>query len=168
MNVVSLFVNQKQSDLEAALDWAVELEKRADRCSDSRGLASAWALQGAIYSSRGDLKNSLTSYQESLDKYESIGDANLARSALGARTDLLLRLGDIDEAEKCAKRYLEKSCQIGNSRYIANAYYLHGNVSMCRQKWDEALMHLQEFNRVSESFPNSGLFRSPCLLLKIA
>ena len=156
VNVVSLFVNQKQADLEVALDWAVELEKRAGRYSDLRGLASAWALQGTIYSSRGDLTNSLESRQKSLEMYERIGDANLARGAWGAISELLLRSGHIDKAEKHVQRYLQMSCQIGNSRYIASAHYLQGGISMCLHRWEDALIHFQEFNRVSELFPYSS------------
>jgi len=131
-------------DLEAAWEWSKELETRAGKHHDLRGVASAWMFRGDILRGKGDFKNALSSYQKSLDMFERIGDSKHASWCHGNIAGILFNSGSIEEAEAHARVYLRMTEQVGNPRDIASAHQLSGDIAMCQRHWEESVSHYQK------------------------
>ncbi|MFC1716824.1 AAA family ATPase, partial [Candidatus Poribacteria bacterium] len=61
----------QDKELEAAWEWAEELEKHSRRYNDLKGLLEAWMIKGAVLLSKGDPQNAFSLYQKSIDMAES-------------------------------------------------------------------------------------------------
>ena len=135
----------EDGNVEAALEWAEELEARSLQHNDLRGMASVWLHQGDVLAGKGDYTNSLSLLQKSLETHERIGDTRLASWCYGHIGSTLLDSGNIEEAETQAGVYLNMTKQVGNPRDIARAHWLSGKIAMCQHRWEEAILHFQKF-----------------------
>jgi tetratricopeptide (TPR) repeat protein/regulation of enolase protein 1 (concanavalin A-like superfamily) len=142
-NIVLVAAHQ-DNDLETALDWAEELEKRAKKYNDQRGLSSAWMLQGHILVCKGDLKSGIPVYQKALEACKRIGDAREEIRCYAGTATILLNSGNIEEAETYAQDFLKMAEQGGNPTGAAWAHLRVGDIAMSQQHWNEAISHYQK------------------------
>jgi len=149
---IIFLVADQDGDLEVAWEWTKELEMRAQRHNDLRGLASGWMNQGKILIKKGDHKSALSSYKKSLETFERIGDDKHAGWCHGGVpgyygegiASILFNLGDIEKAEVHTRVFLEMAEQVGNPFDITWAQRLSGNIAVYQCLWEEAISHYQK------------------------
>jgi len=161
-------------DPEAAWKWSEELEVRANKCHDLRGLASAWWQQSLMLAAKGDYKGAESHVQKALKMFQDIGDDKHASNChvtgglIGGLSGWLLTLGDLEGAEKHARLGLELAEKIDYPNGIMYINLHLGLVKMSRCGWDEAIHHFHKVSEVFRKSPSSMGFYSSCAKFEIA
>jgi len=125
---------------ESAWEWAEELETCARKHNDLKGLLGAWLAKAWVVASKGDYEDALLLYQKSIDMAERIGDMNNMTRQSGYISFTLLGLGRIAEAEAHMQKMLE-----ADKLYRPGRHLLQGNIAMIQHRWEESLIHYQNF-----------------------
>lgn len=132
-------LEREHDNLRAAFSWLLEQEEERHRDMALR-LATAlhrfWLIRGHYSEGRSVLERSLV-------KSEGI-TGTLRAKALATAATLANIQGDSDRSEELARESLTLCRQIADSRGIANALYLLGQVCWLRGNFSEARSYLEE------------------------
>jgi len=139
LNIVSQLLWNREP--ESAWEWAEELETCARKHNDLKGLLVAWLAKAWVVVCKGDYENALLLYQKSMDMAERIGDMNHMSTQSGYMSVALLSLGRIAEAEA----YAQKTPRV-DKLYGARKHIQLGNIAMTQHRWEESLIHYQNFH----------------------
>jgi class 3 adenylate cyclase/tetratricopeptide (TPR) repeat protein len=140
----------RDNDPYATQIWSDEFERRAESHNDLRALADLCWINGDITRELGNLLVSDTLYQKSLDIFNRIGDKkHIARGRLTADW-ILFRMGRIEEAKNSIVITLKLVEETKDPKFLADAYRILGNISMCQCTWDDAISYYWKHNKIQE------------------
>ncbi|MFQ5796066.1 MAG: BTAD domain-containing putative transcriptional regulator, partial [Candidatus Bipolaricaulia bacterium] len=125
-------------DIEEALKWLQILEQKAEGHHDVRALGDVYHHEGDTLANQGDLHGAISQYQQALELFTKIGDANHANRSLIRMGEVSLALGDLQKAEEYAHRGLETAEIVGDKIMIAWACERMGTIFLCQSAWEEA------------------------------
>ncbi|MFN2231906.1 MAG: BTAD domain-containing putative transcriptional regulator [Anaerolineae bacterium] len=141
-HVGRLYVGDK--DVESAAAWFSTFWRRAAEAHDQRGLAAARGFQANLLMQQGRLRASLEERERSSELADRAGDANLRAATPYYFGLTYLALGQLAQAEACAREVLAIEQAVGIARHIPVAHWLLGTSVLCQGRTEEAAAALQE------------------------
>jgi predicted ATPase/serine/threonine protein kinase/DNA-binding NarL/FixJ family response regulator len=145
----------EHDNLRAALNWA--LEEVADKQARERrevALRLSAALV-AFWRRHGHYREGRTFLERALAQSEG-ASASLRAKVLGATAYVAYRQGNLDRAEVLARQRLALDRELGDTRGIANCFFLLGTVAWMRGKIVEAITLSEERIRLMRPIGQPG------------
>ena len=118
----------------AALDYA-------SRTAYLKGEAESWRLLGNAYESVGDFGNMLSSYHQSADIAEKIGNRGLAAKATSNIALFDMQEGEYDQAQQLMEQVMATCLSTGDSALAEMVISHLSELAFRRHHYDEALQY---------------------------
>ena len=148
-------LEQEHDNLSAALEWALE-GMTDEQASVRREVALRLsAALGAFWRIHGHYREGRTFLERALAQSEG-ASAFLRAKVLGATADVAYWQGDLDRAEVLAQQCLALDRELGDTRGIANCFFLLGFVAWTRGKTVEAITLSEERIRLMRQIGQPG------------
>ncbi|MGA1820906.1 MAG: tetratricopeptide repeat protein [Thermoplasmatota archaeon] len=109
------FIRWRKGDYPKALEMFSKSLQYAKLENNLKTIGTLYLHIGNLFNHRGDLKKSIDYYQRGVRHLESSGDLFNAARGYSNKANVLLQLGEIEEAEKVLSTALEKSKQKGGT-----------------------------------------------------
>ena len=148
----------------SALHQATDALRHYEQAGDGEGIALAFCLQGKCYRRLEDLPASLAAYDESLRRYEALGNTRGMADVLQARSGALRLIGrDADctrDLTECCRLYHQLGDTADEMRGLMGLAIQHkqaGNLAAAQELLFQCLAY---FEAQQEADPNSPAARS--------
>jgi class 3 adenylate cyclase/predicted ATPase len=137
-HVASMYAYDERNVPEAKR-WLGVLETKAEQYGDLRALGDVHFTTAGILQQAGELREALAQQELALGLYRRIEDGKHEQWCLNRLTEVLLSLGDLRQAEECARRSVSLGDRGGGKSGAGDAWLGLGQVLLCRSEWDDAL-----------------------------
>ncbi len=137
-HVASMYAFDRK-DAPEAERWLGVLQTRAEQRGDLRALGDVHFTTAGILRQAGNLRGAVTQQRQAIDLYRRIGDSKHERWCLSRLTEVFLSLGDLGQAEECARQDVSLSDKEASENGKGSAFLGLGRVLLCRKDWDDAL-----------------------------
>ncbi|MBN1811108.1 MAG: AAA family ATPase [Anaerolineae bacterium] len=125
-------------DVQGAERWLRLFEQAATACHDLLALGEVHARRGNGLMETGDLRGAIAQFQRALEFFGRAGDIRLKGDALTFMAAAYMALGDIQQAEACARDGLWLSQAAGSAIFTMWSHREISRVLLSRGELDEA------------------------------
>nr|WP_290666631.1 tetratricopeptide repeat protein [Ardenticatena sp.] len=139
---------RRQGHLEEATTLAQQSAQMYEALEDVVGLSQVFNTLGNIFFDMGDLEQATHFYNQGMKLKEKVGDVYGVGVLANNLGEVYLYRGDLEQAEVAYRRSMHIWQQLDSAFGIA---VLHNNLAVVatrQERWQEALMHLAESERL--------------------
>jgi class 3 adenylate cyclase/tetratricopeptide (TPR) repeat protein len=119
-------------DLPKAQYWLEKLEQHAAEHHDLRALGEANSLKASLLNRQGNLTAAIHYFEKSIHQLTQIGDNKHSCRVLRSMGSGYLQAGELELAEECIQRSLEKANVLNNAADFALGYWFLAQIQRCK------------------------------------
>lgn len=158
-HIVGVYLEQRNTD--TAMRWLEVLEEKAMASQDLRALAEVHLYAGMAFSQEGALARALARWYRAVELFEQLEDTKHVSWCLPHISDVLIDLGDLDQAGTYAPKGLVSSKAVQVVDHIMLSFRNIGRIALCKGQYGPAREAFEAWETLAQQERDrSELFRA--------